>query len=165
MLSLYDAYVSEIKQGENHMNAQQITQQVLKAIEDQDWARAQSMLADDFTFSGAVPQPINRAAWLGVHRALANAMPDLRFNYSATGGDDGTAEGTVSVSGTNTGELALPLPGVPKVPATGKKIANPKERVWVKARGDKLINYQVEQVPDGGVPGILKQMGVSLPHA
>ncbi len=147
------------------MNAQQITQKVLKAIEDQDWALAQSLLADDFTFSGAVPQPISGPEWLGVHRALANAMPDVRFNYVATGGDDGIAEGTVQVSGTNTGELALPMPGLPRIPATGRKITNPRERVWVKARGDKLINYEVEQVPDGGVPGILKQMGVAIPQA
>ena len=145
------------------MNAQQVTQKVLKAIEDQDWEGAQALLADNFTFSGAVPQPISGPEWLGVHRALANAMPDIRFNYVATGGDDGTAEGTVQVSGTNTGELALPLPGVPRVPATGKKITNPREHVWVKAQGNKLINYKVEQVADGGVPGILKQMGVALP--
>lgn len=146
------------------MNAQQITQKVLKAIEDQDWAAAQALLADDFTFTGAVPEPINGAAWLGVHRALANAMPDLRFNYVATGGDDGTAEGTVQLIGTNTGDLVLPMPGLPQVPATGRKITNPRERVCVKARGNKLINYEVEQVPDGGVFGILKQMGVAVPH-
>lgn len=147
------------------MNAQEITKQVLRAIEDQDWESAQALLANDFTFSGAVPQPISGPEWLGVHRALANAMPDIRFNYVATGGEDGTAQGTVTLTGTNTGELALPIPGLPRVPATGRKIANPKERVWVKARGNKLINYEVEQLPDGGVLGILKQMGVTAPHA
>lgn len=145
------------------MNAQQITQKVLKAIEDQNWDAAQALLADNFTFSGAVPQPIGGAEWLAVHRALAKAMPDLRFNYAATGGDDNTAEGVVQLSGTNTGELALPIPGLPRVPATGRKIANPRERVRVKAQNDKLINYQVEHVNDGGVTGILKQMGVTLP--
>ena len=147
------------------MNAQQITQKVLKAIEDQDWEGAQSLLAGDFTFSGAVPQPIGAAEWLGVHRALAKAMPDIRFNYVATGGDDGLAEGTVQVSGLNTGELALPFPGLPHIPATGRRITNPRERVRVRAQGDKLTNYEVEQVPDGGVAGILKQMGVAVPNA
>ncbi len=146
------------------MNAQQVTQKVLKAIEDQDWALAGSLLAEDFKFSGATPQPIGAAEWLGVHQALAKAMPDLRFNYVATGGDDGTAEGSVQLNGTNTGELALPIPGLPRIPATGRKITNPKEHVRVKARGDKLINYEVEQVPNGGVLGILTQMGVTVPQ-
>jgi hypothetical protein len=146
------------------MNAQQITQKVLKAIEAQDWDGAQALLSDDFTFSGAVPRPISAHEWLGVHRALANAMPDFRFNYVATGAEDGVAEGTVSLTGTNTGELVVPMPGIPRVAATGKHIALPKERVKVTARGDKLSNYEVEQVPNGGLPGILKQMGVALPN-
>lgn len=147
------------------MNAQQITEKVLKAIENQDWGSAQALLADDFTFSGATPQPISGPEWLGIHRALAAAMPDLRFNYVPAGGDDRAAEGTVQVTGTNTGDLALPIPGLPRVPATAKRIANPKEHIWVKTRGDKLVNYEVEKVPDGGVFGILKQMGVALPVA
>ncbi len=146
------------------MNAQQITQKLVKAIEDQDWDGAQALLAKDYTFSGAVPQPIGGAEWLGVHRALANAMPDLRFNFTATGGNDGIVEGTVQMSGTNTGDLALPIPGLPRVPATGRKITLPVEHVRVKAQGDKLINWEVEPVTDGGVPGILKQMGVAMPH-
>jgi hypothetical protein len=148
----------------DEMNAQEIAQKVVKAIEDQNWDAAQALLANDFTFSGAVPQPINGAAWLGVHRALANAMPDLRLNYVATAGDNGTAEGTVQVTGTNTGLLALPMPGLPQVPATGRKIANPREHVRITAQGDKLINWQVEPTIDGGVPGILKQMGVAIPQ-
>ncbi len=146
------------------MNAQQITAKVAQAIEDQDWNAAQALLADDYTFSGAVPQPIGGAEWLGVHRALAKAMPDLRLNYVATGGDDGIAEGTIQLSGTNTGELALPIPGLPKIPPTGRKITLPREHVRVKARGNQLINWEVEPVADGGVMGILKQMGVAVPH-
>jgi hypothetical protein len=146
------------------MNAQQITQKVIKAIEDQDWDGAQALLAKDFTFSGAVPQPISGAEWLGVHRALAKAMPDLRFNYVAKSGNGDAAEGTVQLTGTNTGELALPMLGLPKAPATGRKITNPREPVRVKAQGDKLINWEVEYVADGGVPGILKQLGVAVPQ-
>lgn len=147
------------------MNAQEITAKVLRAIEEQDWAGAQAWLTDDFTFSGAMPKPISGQEWLGVHRALANAMPDFRFNYAATSGDNGTAEGTVSLTGTNTGELAVPIPGIPRVPATGKHIALPKERFQATARDNKLSNYKVEPVPDGGVLGILKQMGVAVPNA
>ena len=147
------------------MNAQQITQKVLKAIEDQNWDGALALLTDDFTFSGAVPEPISGQDWIGVHRALGAAMPDFRFNYAATGGENDVAEGGVSITGTHTAELVVPMPGIPRVPATSRHIALPRERIWVTARGDKLSNFKVEAVPNGGVLGILKQMGVALPEA
>ena len=147
------------------MNAQELTQQLIGRIEANDFEGALALLTDDFTFSGAVPQPISGQEWVGVHRALGAAMPDFRFNYVATGGDNTTAEGTVSLTGTQTNELALPIPGIPRVPATGKRIANPKERVWVSVRGDKIYNFRVESVPNGGLMGILAQLGVALPHA
>jgi SnoaL-like domain len=146
------------------MNAQELMQQVVKRIEAQDFDGALALLTDDFTFSGAVPQPISGKEWMGVHRALAAAMPDLRFNYLAAGGQNDTAEGTVSLAGTHTGELVLPIPGIPRVPATGKKIVWPKEPVRATTRADKLSNWRVESVPGGGIPGMLKQMGVALPH-
>ncbi len=147
------------------MNAQQLTQQVLDAIDQQQWDRALALLTDDFTFSGATPVPLDAQQWIGVHRALAAAMPDFRFNYVAAGGADDMAEGSVSLTGTHTGDFVVPIPGIPHVPATGKHIALPQERVWVTARGDKLSNYKVEAVPNGGLVGILAQMGVALPHS
>lgn len=147
------------------MNAQELTQQVLGQIEANDFDGALALLTDDFTFSGAVPQPISGQEWIGVHRALGAAMPDFRFNYVAAGGDNTTAEGAVAITGTHTKELSLPLPGIPRVPATGKRIALPKERIWVSGRGDKISNVRVESVPNGGLMGILAQMGVALPHA
>lgn len=60
--------------------------------------------------------------------------------------------------------IALSMPGLPKVAASGKKIPDPKEPVRIQARGDKLVNYEVVHVQDGGVLGILKQMGAAVPQ-
>ncbi len=147
------------------MNARGIAQKVFMKIEDQDWDGALALLTDDFTFSGAVPQPINGRQWIGVHRALAGAMPDLRFNFAGAGDDNGTARGTVALTGTHTGEFVAPIPGLPNVPPTGKRIALPKEPITVTERDGKLANLHVEPVPNGGLLGILKQMGVTVPVA
>ena len=40
------------------MSASETLQTVISAIEANDFARARSYLTDDFTFGGAVPQPI-----------------------------------------------------------------------------------------------------------
>lgn len=145
------------------MNTQQITQKVVKAIEDQDFGGALALLAEDFTFSGAVPEPINGQSWIGVHRALAAAMPDLRLNFAGASEDNDVLQGTVSLTGTHTGTMVAPVPGIPQVPATGRKIVLPQEPVQVTARGGKLTNWHVNNIPHGGLPGILAQMGVALP--
>lgn len=146
-------------------DAIQVVQAVTDAIEAQDWDRALSLLANDYLFSGATPTPVGGAEWIGVHRALAAAMPDLRMNYVPAKSDGSHTEGTVKLTGTHTGEFFLPAPGIPRVPATGKVIANPTEHVWVTVKDGTLANWRVEQVPNGGLAGILKQMGVALPHS
>lgn len=147
---------------EDASSAQQLMKQVFGAIEANDFEGARALLSDDFKFSGAVPEPISADAWLGVHRALGAAMPDFSFHYIATGGSGDASEGTVQVGGTHTGEFVAPIPGIPNVPAAGKRILNPKERIWVTARNGKVTGLVVEKVPDAGLFGILKQMGAAL---
>ena len=147
------------------MNAVETVQAVLAAIEAADWERARSYLADDFTFSGAVPEPIGPDAWLGVHRALAAAMPDFAFNTRGFREEGGKAVGQVQITGTQTRELALPMPGFAPIPPTGKRVSLPPEDGTATARGDKLVNYEVAHVTGGGLPGILAQLGAAIPAA
>lgn len=148
------------------MNAVETVQAVLAAIEATDWERARSYLADDFTFSGAVPQPIGPDAWLGVHRALSAAMPDLSFNARGLHEENGKVVGQVQLTGTQTRDLALPLPGFAVIAPTGKRVSLPIENFAAVLRGERLINYEVGHVEGGGVPGLLAQLGASLPaHA
>ncbi|WIG58699.1 MAG: hypothetical protein OJF49_001445 [Ktedonobacterales bacterium] len=148
------------------MNAVETVQTVLAAIEATDWERARSYLADDFTFGGAVPEPIGADAWLGVHRALAAAMPDFSFNARGIHDENGRVAGQVQITGTQTRELALPIAGLAPIPPTGKRVSLPTENVTVTMRGDKLATYVVSEVAGGGLPGILSQLGVALPtHA
>jgi len=144
--------------------SQQVAIAIAEAIDAQQWDRALGLLSNDFTFSGATPVPLTGEQWIGVHRALAAAMPDLSLNYFPVATDgNGTARGEVKVTGTQTGDLALPIPGIPRVPASGKAIANPAEHVTITVKDGKATNWDVEHLPNGGVPGILMQLGVALP--
>lgn len=148
------------------MNAVETVQTVLAAIEANDWERARGYLADDFIFGGAVPEPIGPDAWLGVHRALGSAMPDFLFNARGLRDENGQVAGQVQITGTQTRELALPVPGIPRVQPTGKRVSLPAEDITATMRGDKLAAYMVGKVAGGGLPGILAQLGVALPaHA
>lgn len=145
------------------MNAVETVQAVLAAIEAGEWQRARGYLADDFTFSGAVPQPIGPDAWLGVHRALSAAMPDFSFNASGLREQGGKVVGQLQISGTQTRELALPLPGVAPIAPTGRRVSLPAEPITVTAHGERLVNLEVETVAGGGLPGILAQLGAAIP--
>lgn len=141
----------------------QVVNQVTAEIEAQNWNGVRALLSDDFKFSGATPQPISAEKWIGVHRALAAAMPDLRMHYAASKSNGTHTSGTVKITGTHTGEFNPPMPGLPRVAATGNAIANPTEHVEVDVQKGRITEWRVESLPNGGVAGILTQMGVALP--
>lgn len=145
------------------MNAIETVQAVVSAIETSDWQRARSLLADDFTLSGPVPEPIGPDAFVAIHRALAAAMPDFSFNASNFQDVNGTVTYQVQLTGTQTQELALPVPGIGPIPATGKRVSLPVEPNRATLRGGKVATAEASEVPGGGVPGLLAQLGVSLP--
>jgi len=144
---------------------QSLVVDLFDAIEAQQFDRVLDYLASDFQFSGPVPVPLNSLQWLRMHRALAMAMPDITINYIS--GDDsyGVVHGSVQLSGTHLYKLDLRLPGVPLVPATGKHITLPREKIDIAVEQGKVVVLQVESLHDGGLKGILTQMGVALPHA
>jgi hypothetical protein len=146
------------------MNAAEMVQEVYSSLEQKDTQRALSLLAEDFVFSGATPVPLDRHQWVGVISAFTAAMPDFSFGYRFRSEEGGHVEGTVELTGTQVNELVLPMPGIPHVAATGIKVALPRETVELDTRGDQIISLKVENLPNGGVPGILKQLGVSLPQ-
>src|SRR5260221_1544558 len=145
-------------QGELTMNAGEIVRMLYSSLEAKEFDTAQSMLTDDFTFSGATPQPLNKHQWIGVIRAMKDAMPDWSFNYKGVSTDGDYVEGTVAITGTQTGTLNLPMPGMQPIPATGKHVAGPKEKVELTVRGEQVASLTVENVPGGGVPGIVAQL-------
>lgn len=134
---------------------------VVTAIEAQEWSKATSYLTEDFTFSGAVPQPISAEQWMGVHRALAAAFSHFNLHFQEAREESGKVVGTVQLTGDHTGELRLPIPGISVVPATGKQISLPAERVTISFRGEQIVNYEVESSPESGIPGILQQIGAA----
>jgi hypothetical protein len=144
---------------------QSLVADLFDAIEAQQFDRAIDYLASDFQFSGPVPVPLNSLQWIRMHRALATAMPDITVNYIPNDHSYGVVHGSVQLSGTHTTKLDLRIPGVPAVFATGKRITLPREKVDVAVECGKVTVLKVENLPDGGLMGILAQMGVALPHA
>ncbi len=142
----------------------ELVKQFFSNIEHGDFAKAEKLLTDDFEFSGPTPEPVDKEHFLEMHRGMVGAMPDWSFDAQGfnESGDDVTL--TAQVSGTHTRELNIPFLGLRAVRATKKHAINPKEKVEIHFEGDKISTFQVEKVPNAGLPGILSQLGIALPQ-
>jgi len=146
------------------MNAIDVVKTGLAAVEAGQASKFAGLLADDMVFAGPVPQPIGKQEFVGLQMALVAAMPDWKFNATDFKqiGDQVTT--MIRITGTQTGELNVPMPGLPKLPPTGKHVSLPAQLTTFTVKNDKINRIETEADPNNGVPGILAQLGISLPQ-
>jgi predicted ester cyclase len=125
--------------------------------------KIKSMLTSDAMSSGGVlPQPIPATEALKVMAGLTTAFPDLKFDIQRVTVNGNRATVDALWSGTHTGPLSLPIPGMPAIPATGKRVSV-KDSYIITVQGDKVSHFQVESPADGGIPAAIAQLGVKVP--
>lgn len=145
------------------MSAMDVVKSGFAAIEAGDFNKLDSLVADDFVFAGPVPQPVGKREFLGLQSALLKAMPDWKFNARDMSENGDQVTMLLQVTGTQTGELQLPMPGMPPIPSTGKRVELPYEESAFTVKNGKLSRLDVKSSPMGGVMGILSQLGVPMP--
>jgi hypothetical protein len=133
------------------------------ALEARDFDRAASYLTDDFVFRGPVPQPISKQEFIAIQSAFENAFEDWSVNSRDEVEQDDTVIAAVQITGTHTRDLVLPMPGMPPILATNKRVSLPVEHITFTFKSDKIASLTSDNVPGGGVPGVLQQIGVPLP--
>jgi predicted ester cyclase len=144
------------------MSATDIVKAGLAAVEAGDFKKLDGMVADDMVFAGPVPEPLGKHEFMMVQMAMNKAMPDWKFNASDFKENGDVVTVTFQITGTQTGELNVPMPGVQPIPPTGKKVSLPKEPSAFTVKNGKLARLEVTPVPGGGVMGVLAQLGVKM---
>ena len=146
------------------MSATDVIKEFLEASEAQDYDRAAEMLAEDFTFSGPVPEPLGKPQYVGFMRTLGVAFPDWAFNCSDFTDHGDRVEVTANITGTHTGDWDMTAAGAGVIPPTGKAFRlKPEPGDWVVREG-KIVAFSREADPEGGVPGIMAQLGLKPPE-
>jgi predicted ester cyclase len=145
------------------MSAIEMAKGLLQALETKDAASASKYLSEDFVFSGPVPKPISGPEWLAMQQSLSKAFPDWRFNVESLREEGGKIRGTVQITGTHKGELDLSALGMPRIAATGKSIKLPRSEITITYSDGKLTSLDSPAPVDGGVAGILSQLGIKMP--
>jgi hypothetical protein len=143
------------------MSVEQVASDFAKNMNNPE--RLKELVTPDAMASGGVlPKTIPLMEAMGVVSALVTAMPDLRFDIEQTTVDGDQATVKVRWTGTQSGPLSLPIPGIPTLPPTGKKVSV-KDAYVVTVKGDKVSHMHVESPADGGIPAALEQLGVKGP--
>ena len=145
------------------MENSKIVEDVYSSIEKNDFTKAESYISKDMTVTGVSPEPLGVNEFLGTMKALLAGIPDWKFNCKIGSESKNIVEHKVKITGTHTREIPSPLPGVKNIPATNRTIKMPEEKGTFTFNNGKIINLNVERVPGGGVPGLLKQLGVEVP--
>ena len=144
------------------MSVEQVARDLITMMTDVEATKAR-LTPDAMASGGVLPQPMPALEAFNIISGLQTAFPDLKFEVEevAVNGDQATVK--AQISGTNTGPLSLPMPGMPSnIPPTGKKVSA-KDVFVVTVQGDKVSRLQVDSPADGGLPAILAQLGIKMP--
>ena len=147
------------------MNKRETVQALVDAVQKGDLKAAESMLADDFHFSGPVPEPINKEAWLKMSSSLRTAFPDLDYHFKVIGTEGEVVRTTSQLSGTHTGSFDLTNMQKGVIPATNKTFVTTREKTKITVKENKITAWAVEPTQGAGVMEILKQLDVEIPAA
>ena len=144
------------------MENAKIVEEVFSGMERNDFAKAESYASKDMQVTGPAPAPLGANEFFGTMKALVAGIPDWKFNYKIGSESKNIVETKVRITGTHTRVIPSPLPGVKNVAPTNKTIKMPEEKVTFTFNNNKIINVNVEKVQGGGIPGLLKQLGVEV---
>ena len=141
------------------MSVEQVARDFVTMMTDVEATKAR-LTPDAMASGGVLPQPMPAMEAFNIVSGLTTAFPDLKFEVEqvTVNGDQATVK--TNVSGTNTGPLNLPMPGLPSnIPPTGKR-ASAKDVFIVTVEGEKVSRFQVDSPADGGLPVLLAQAGL-----
>jgi len=113
-------------------------QALLDSVQKGDFENAKSMLADDFQFSGPIPEPISKEAWLGMSSSLRSAFPDLNYHFKVIGAEGDVVRAISQLSGTHTGSFDLTNMNMGIIPATDKTFSAKHEKTKITVKDNKI---------------------------
>jgi hypothetical protein len=136
---------------------------LVTALQSGDMELAAQRMSDDCIVSGLAPNPLERDEFLALQSELLAAMPDFSYNLGELHAQDNRVTGLVTITGTHSNDLELPMYGLKTIPATGLAVVLPQvESTWLVER-DRVKRVRISEVPGGGLTGLLQQVGAELP--
>ncbi|GCE11243.1 ester cyclase [Tengunoibacter tsumagoiensis] len=146
------------------MRAIETVKTLMVSLQSGDLELAAKHLSDTFTLSGFAPRPLNRGEALALQSELLRAMPDFAYNIREIRADGEGVGAFVGITGTHTGELSLPMFGLPTIRATDIVVTLPQTSVSYRVHDEQVVEMVVDAIAGGGISGLLQQIGSELPR-
>ena len=149
--------------------ATEIVTAFMEALEAKEFDKAAMYLSDNFQFSGSTSLPLNKDKFISYSSALATGMPNMTYHFHDLQevverlGEGNRVRATIQMTGTHTNDFQVVPLGLPPIPATNKSVLLPEEHWEYAVKGNTIAFIRVEQVPGGGIGGILQQLGIDIP--
>lgn len=150
------------------MNGAETVKDFMLALESQEYSKAAGYLADDFTYTGLVPRPLNKKQFITLIEELKYGMPNLSFNVHDIQQAEVIVQGqmiqaTIQMTGTQSNIMNLVPLSLPPIPETNRRVTLPEEHLTFLVENNQIQSIVVQPVAGGGVPGILAQLGIDAP--
>jgi hypothetical protein len=144
------------------VNPKNVTDGILKAIEESDWTVLTRNLTPDVAFvHRAWDQPVvGRDEVLTLMQIILVAFPDWKFNAQFKAVQANNVTYTVAVSGTSTQPIDLRGLGRGLDIPTGKTFKLPPVDIVLTVEGLRVCRFEVQAVPGGTFSEIFKQIGL-----
>ena len=143
------------------MGAEQVARDLVSNMTDVEKTKAK-LTPDAIASGGILPQPLPAMEAFGLVGALKAGFPDIKYEPLQVTVNGDKARVKFQMTGTQTGPLSLPIPGLPAtIPPSGKKV-KVEDVFVVTVQGDKISHLEVDSPADGGIPAILTQLGVKM---
>lgn len=146
------------------MTPKEIVNLHLRAVENGEWEKANSYIAEDYITTGVIPFPVSlfiklkKDSALTMHKARKRALPDFKFNeeYQEVSGDSVKIQ--VNLTGTQTGTIdyTKELRGIPVIPPTNKFVKLNPEWFEYFVKDDKIYKVIADIPKNAGVKGLVK---------
>ena len=116
------------------------------------------LLAPDFVFSGATPEPQGAAGFFGGLGLFFTAFPDLDWQLEVADASDDGFTVTTRTTGTHTAALDLTPQGIGRFEPTGRRFALPPQDFRWTLRDGAVSSIQATPAAGVGIPGVLAQL-------
>lgn len=143
------------------MNVERFAREYVTKMDDPE--KIEALTTADCVVNGSVlPQPIPAAEGMKILRAWTSAIPDIEFEVQQVTVDGNKATVQLRWGGAQIAPLSLPMPGMPTIPPTGKKVWV-KDTYVLRVRDGKVSSFRMDSPADGSMPAALGQLGVTVP--
>ena len=145
------------------MSAIDTVKTFITALQSGDMQLAAEVIAEDFRLSGLAPQELDEREFLVLQSRLLTAMPDFSYNLSNLREEGDEVKAIIQVTGTQTGDLSLPMLGLEPVQATGLAVDLAQMETSYRVVDGKVAAMHVVSAAGSGLPGLVQQVGTELP--